>query len=130
MNLAFPGGNTIRDLVVHSQQAMQSGTIVLFASRILETRTSLTDQVIWFLWQLVTLYLQPFVGRCCFLHLNLREMKLFQAASSLIAIKLHAPTGLIFNGKNIKFLMQFLTRFDRICDHIAWHVAFSCVKSS
>ena len=36
----------------------------------------------------------------------------------------------MFNGKNIKFLKQFLTRFDRICDHTVSYVAFFCVKSS
>ena len=130
MNPVFPCGDTIRDLVAHCQQAMWNGTTVLFALRVLGTQTSPTDQVIWFSWQLVTLYLQPFVVRCSSIHLYRQAMKPFRAASSSIVTMLRVPIGLMFNGKNTKFLTKFLTKFDRICDHTVLYVAFFCVKSS
>ena len=47
MNLAFPSGKPLSDLVVPFQQDTKIGIIVQIASKTLETKMSLTVQGIW-----------------------------------------------------------------------------------
>ena len=47
MNLAFPSGKPLSDLVVPFQQDTKTGIIAPFASKTLEMKMSLTGQGIW-----------------------------------------------------------------------------------